>query len=78
MAYYKKWDLKLNNYDQNVQNWDNNKRKVFNVVLIKYPLYMGVKLQAMNKCMGVKQEQDFIKLLIMIFIIFHKHNDTKQ
>ena len=28
--------------------------------------------------MGVKQEQDFIKLLIMIFIIFHKYDETKQ
>ena len=28
--------------------------------------------------MGVKQEQDFIKLIIIIFIIFHKHDDTKQ
>ena len=38
---YKKWDHKFNHYDENLQNWDNNKKKLFNVVLMKHPLYMG-------------------------------------
>ena len=75
---YKKWDRKFDNYDQSVQNWKENKRKSFNLMLLQLPMDMDERQLSMDGWIEAKEVKYVMNLLVMIRSIFHRHDKTKQ
>ena len=58
--------------------WDENKGRMYHLVLQHCPLELESKLKAMSNWDSVNADRDIIGLLNLVRDITHKHDETRQ
>ena len=57
--------------------WDDNRGRMYNLVLQHCSKELKVKLRALAEWLAVNAQRDIIKLLMMVRVITHQHDETR-